>query len=134
MNSLPPSPPPNPRHELKAPQHTLVYCNNGTPSTKYFPSFDALLNELVALPLHTSDGCEKVDEVQIHFNGERLREQQCEKLAETIGCRIPLKKVSIMTFAAVFCRTSSHSLFPAVVLRLQLSVRLQHAHVVAHSG
>jgi hypothetical protein len=68
---------------------------DGTFVTKYFESFEAVLADLAALALPTSDGALPiVDQVEIKFYGERLREQQCEALASRIACRIPLKNLS----------------------------------------
>ena len=85
------------QQQPQRPQHALVYCENGNPVMKYFESFDLFSNELSALALPRSDG-PIVDQVEIKFEGERLRELQCEQLASRIGCNIPLKKVFFILF------------------------------------
>ncbi len=72
-----------------------MYCINGASVAKFFESFQALLTHLGAIFQPACDGAlPVVDQVEIKFYGERLREQQCEALASSIACRIPLKRLS----------------------------------------
>ena len=118
---LRPSPPPNPVLSYdRGPKHSLVFCKNGIPVTKLeFNSFEALLLALAELLQLAAEGA-SVDKVEIEFNRERLKEQQCEELAAIMACRIPLKKVLIMTLANTLRRKTSHSPVFAVGLRMQL--------------
>jgi len=92
---LRPSPPPNPVLSYdRGPKHSLGFCKNGIPVTKLeFNSFEALLLALAELLQLTAEGA-SVDKVEIEFNRERLKEQQCEELAAIMACRIPLKKLA----------------------------------------
>ena len=91
------------------PQHALAYCLNGNPVMKNFESFEALSNELNALASSRDDGA-LVDQVEIKFEYERLRELQCEQLASRIGFGIPLKKVFDFVLILLLCRTEEQTL------------------------